>query len=704
MALLKLEKGQVLHKAGVDIVGTMEVLVKGKLKISTPTTSIVLDAGGFAGLVEKPGRKYGYTYEALEESAVYSYEYTSIADIPKIVRSNPKIAPLLAAQVVSSSSDVCDVYETEYEKALMEYEKVMADYADYPELCIKVGEVKRSFAEIEEVIPPEKSGRLPQWTVDFLRSLKENEEVLRKSLYPLSMEIDVGMIMTAVTAFNAISDAVQLIMEYRKILKKKTTAFEQTVQMMRIKLNEIENPGEDGKGQVVIENALSTILAYSGASPEASIRFEELVNRFKANDNRYDSSDDARALRRSLSNAFYEIYLPIFLKSLTDENLPLEIKLFFMFGFVDEELAGAKNTTILCNMARAYTPDPQGIVVTLYEWLKKVYFLEVDPSKNEFDQDWPTYLKEQKNSGNINGAQMDAMMNNPLKRVNFEIQNFFSLANRMTFGRVSSFVPVFDQQNVLRPLDMAYQTSAKVHGYFDMIRGIDYSVFCRQAVYSNPEIGITQLYYDDDITPFMILMPNIGSRAGLWQEINGKNRRTRARMMVSIFNTENTEDAMIRLFGEFRWEMCKTVQGVHWNDVTDPSLTSMYCDYLQFFKKNPSLSQECKEKLRTDLKKFNNNYRNVFTQDYLYYIKYESSGSPRLNKVAREILFTFCPFSKEIRENKIGDNPQYADLLNHYNARIGNTAKPVLNAISRLKRDEIPVPPELTRQIEHLEK
>jgi hypothetical protein len=198
-------------------------------------------------------------------------------------------------------------------------------------------------------------------------------------------------------------------------------------------------------------------------------------------------------------------------------------------------------------------------------------------------------------------------------------------------------------------------------------------------------------------------MPNAGSRASLWQEIEGKNRRTPARMIVSIFNTENTEECMIKLFGEFRWEMCKTEQGVHWNDVTDPSLTSMYCDYLQFYKKNPALSSDNKEKLRTDLKKFSNNYKNVFIADYLAYIKFEAASSPRLNKVAREILFTFCPFAKELRE-KIGDNPQYAELISHYNSSIGNQGKPIVNMIHKLQKEEIPIPDELTKQLEHLKK
>ena len=704
MALIKLEKGQILHKAGTDIVSTVEVLVKGSLKVSNPFSSITLGVGSFVGIVEHPGKPYNYTIEALEESAVYSYPYESLDDIPKVVKSNPKIAPILAAQSTESAAIVCAVYDQQFDDALKEYEQIMADYADYPNLCIKVGEVAKEFPEIDEIIPPERSKKIRQWSLDFVNSLKENDAVLKKVLYPVSVDIATGMVMSTFNIYNTISEEVVVLNEYRRTLKKKTANFASTMKMIRAKLSDQERAASgDGEATVTVVNALATILAYSGVNGEIAAKFEEQIAEFKANENRYDSSDEARALRRSIGTTFYEVYLPAFMKSLTDDNIPIEVKMFFMFGFVDEELASDKYTGILYNMAKAYTPDPNGNVLTIYEWLKKIFMLEVEPSRNEFDQDWPTYLREQKTSGSINEAQMEAMYGNPQKRLEFEMHNLFALGNRMTFGRISSFVPVFDTQNVLRPLDMAYLTAAKVNGYFDMIRGIDYGVFCRQAVYSNTEIGITQLFYDDDITPYMILMPNVGSRASLWQEIDGKNRRTKARMVVSIFNTENTEEAMIKLFGEFRWEMCKTAQGVHWNDVTDPSLTSMYCDYLQFFKKNSSLSSENKEKLKTDLKKYSNNYKNVFIADYLSYIKFESAGSPRLNKVSREILFTFCPFSKEIRE-KIGDNPQYTELINHYQAHIGNLAKPIQNMMHKLNKEGIDIPKELTYQLEHLKK
>jgi hypothetical protein len=704
MGLIKLEKGQILHKAGKDIVSTVEVLVKGSLKISNPYSSITAGVGTFIGIVEHPGKPYNYTIEAIEESSVYSYPYESIEDIPKIVRSNPKIAPILAAQSTDTAARICAVYDQQFDEVIKEYEQLMADYTDYPNLCIKVGEVVKEFPELEAIIPPERINNIPKWAIDFINSLKENEELMKKNLYPINVEIAIGMIMSTFNIYNTISDEVVLLNEYRKTLKKRTTAFNTTMTAIKTKLAELEKAENgEGDGEVRVVNALATILSYSGVSGEVSGWFEDLIAQFKANENRYDSSDEARLLRKNIQSTFYDIYLPAFMRSLTDDNIPIEVKMFFMFGFVDEELAGEKNTTILYNMAKSYTPDPEGNIFTVYEWLKMIFMQEAEPSKNEFDQDWPTYLRDQKNSGTITEERMEAMLNNPQKKLDFELRNLFALGNRMTFGRVTSFVPVFDAQNVLRPLDMAYITAAKINEYYEKIRSIDYSVFCRQAVYSNPEIGITQVYYDEDITPIMILMPNVGSRAALWQDIDGKNRRTRARMLVSIFNTENTEEALIKLFGEFRWEMCKTVQGVHWNDVTDPSLTSMYCDYLQFFKKNSALSADNKEKLKTDLKKFSNNFKHVFIADYLSYIKYESAGSPRLNKVAREILFTFCPFSKEIRE-KLSDNPQYSELINHHNARIGNIAKPISNLIHRLTKEGIHVPAQIAGQLEYLQK
>ena len=160
---------------------------------------------------------------------------------------------------------------------------------------------------------------------------------------------------------------------------------------------------------------------------------------------------------------------------------------------------------------------------------------------------------------------------------------------------------------------------------------------------------------------------------------------------------------MVKLCGEFRWEMCKTEQGVHWNDVTDPSLTSMFCDYLQFYKKNSTLSTDMKDKLKLLLKKNNNNYKNVFVSEYINYIKFEANASPRLNKVSREILFTFCTFSKEVRD-KLSDNPQYGELIKKHQARIAGASRPLTNTIKKLQTEGLEVPEVLKQQYEYYKK
>ena len=133
-------------------------------------------------------------------------------------------------------------------------------------------------------------------------------------------------------------------------------------------------------------------------------------------------------------------------------------------------------------------------------------------------------------------------MNSLIDRLKFEVKNLFATANRITFGRITTFVPVFDKENVIKPLEQAFLSAKRVEGELQRIRSIDFRPFYRQSVVSLPEVGLNSFYLDEEILPYIILMPNIGSRASLWQEIDSHKRTTPARMVISIFHTENVED------------------------------------------------------------------------------------------------------------------------------------------------------------------
>ena len=173
-------------------------------------------------------------------------------------------------------------------------------------------------------------------------------------------------------------------------------------------------------------------------------------------------------------------------------------------------------------------------------------------------------------------------------------------------------------------------------------------------------------------------------------------------MLLPVVFTEEPDNCILRLAAEFRWEMCKTIQGGHWNDVSDPSLTALYCDYLQFYKKNRQLSEDNKEKVKTTLKKYSNDYKSVFIGDYTTYVNFEAKESPRLNKVAREIMFTFCPFPKALRE-KLADNPQYRELIKKYDTQLGGKLRPLSGLINKLRKDNIEVPEEILAQYQAMQ-
>lgn len=143
---------------------------------------------------------------------------------------------------------------------------------------------------------------------------------------------------------------------------------------------------------------------------------------------------------------------------------------------------------------------------------------------------------------------------------------------------------------------------------------------------------------------------------------------------------------MITIIGRFRWELCKSVMGTAWNNVIIPSLTAEYSDYIQFYRKNRDLSAEKKETLKNQIARCRNNTREVFISDYILWIKYESNGSIRLNKVARQILATYCPFSKELRA-KVANQPIYEEAMRKFNITHQKKAHEMVTRLRALERN-----------------
>lgn len=186
----------------------------------------------------------------------------------------------------------------------------------------------------------------------------------------------------------------------------------------------------------------------------------------------------------------------------------------------------------------------------------------------------------------------------------------------------------------------------------------------------------------------------------MWQETAGIKRDTSARFMFPVFTAVDIDDMMIETLGRYRWEICRKIQGVHWNDIREKSLTAEYCDYLQFYRKNHELSTEAKEKVKSALLRGRNNYREVFVKDYQNWIKFEAKGSYRLNKIARDILIVYCPFSKSIRED-LKSNPMYQNAMHKLAVENAKKIQRIRGVYDKYQKSGGTITPELAENLDY---
>ena len=189
----------------------------------------------------------------------------------------------------------------------------------------------------------------------------------------------------------------------------------------------------------------------------------------------------------------------------------------------------------------------------------------------------------------------------------------------------------------------------------------------------------------------------------MWQDIENKKRASSGRFCLPMIHEGSLMDTMIQVIGRYRWEVCRTVQGISWNDIRNKCLTSEYSDYLQFYRKNKELSEEKKEKVKQQLVKARNSTKECFVIDYENWIKYESKASIRLNKVVRDILAAHCPFSKDIRLQLV-NRPVYNEALARYEKHVAARARVLEAKVLAISKKTNDVPKELLDTITYYSK
>lgn len=758
MATQSVPAGQIIYQSGQPL-NNLLLIVSGEVKLLFPGGELLLEKGDVIGLLEIDYDTHCFTYEAAADTSLISYPYSNDKPIGNLFASSEDLTNLFAISMFKQVCALLDHYEMVKYACSNLYQSLLDNYDEYLALCTRYKVSPKALPDLENIEPLvlESEDDIEDWLNNYYTSIRKaisgkvpafltkNPWILSGIMTKASQDVqntlsvfqmlsdyqaDVSVLLLNENHLDffdlytslffrigstsqdstALSAAIsKLLIQLESTGSIDSVLLKERVTEYKAKLQRLEETGSleeettaSAQDMASLSNSLDTILDYSGCDSEVTSKFKKLLNDYKKLIDKNATDDKCRRLRMELTKLFYQIYEHAFFASLEDRQISDVLMMFFLFGYMDEELAGMENALYLRSLVHNIPSDPERGIYTVYDWFHAIYHGRKEPCRNEFDSDYTAYIHEMKVTGKITEAKERALLQDQKGKTAFEIENMFPLVNRMTFGRISTFCPVFSEHNVLKELPKSLVTSDSVIRCFDTIRSMDYSAYCREVIFTSPALGIGKEMVQVEVIPDVILMPNVGVRGVMWQEIEGRRRTTPARMMVSVFQMEDLETILVRLTGEFRWEMCRRIQGARWNDMSERSLTSEYCDYIQFYRKNRDLSPEAKDKIKSALQKAKNSYKEMFVRDYISFILYEGKGSPRLNKVSRGILFTYCPFSKAIRE-ALTSNPLYREILERYKVKNVQKLHHLENIEQKLKNTRANIPDELVRQRAFLE-
>ena len=590
------------------------------------------------------------------------------------------------------SDDVPDFYVEEYYATMR---KIIAEAATAIPAGFVYGFLAKSREDINHMLA------LSDKYAECLRTYSEhllNEDQL--DIYDIYCDIflraqnngaTVGSIDSAITA---IVDKMRTIPQInQQLMAKRVFEFRSKTAQARQK-GPISK--EDAAIREELTNSLGIILTYADTVDTTASEFTTLLEQFKKAPDRNSTDKQTDAIRRQITKMFYILYSEVIQVSLKQDKVPTIIKMFLNFGYMDPALCGFDNAVELYKITENYHGLKEEGIYTFYEWIREIYEGRKQPSRNEFEQDYVAYIRNLKRERKIDKDTETRMLDDNMGKVMYELQNVFPQVNKVTFGRIFSYCPILMEENILKSFDDSLMTPRKILDTFRKILAIDYSAFYHEILFEDTKAGLKESV-QIDIRPDVILMPNAGTKGILWQEIEGMYRTTPGRMMISTIHTENIDKTFVRMTGEFRWEMCKRTMGARWNDFASHSLTSDYCSYAQFFNKNRDLSFDAKEKIKELLKRCKNNYKEMFVRDYIVFVQNESTGSSRLNKVVRGILFQYCPFTKEICQNLQG-NGAFIDYLDKYRIRKSQYLHHLNQVLLKYQNLGKPVPEEISSQ------
>lgn len=729
------------------------VIANGSVAMSMPGIKLTLSKGDVIGACEFGFDARFINYMATEDTTVLNYP---LNDMSLLLSKQGDFSTFLFKSCIKQLIGMLEQYKINLEDASKIYDYTLDVYAQYRDFCVDFGmtphtleglEAIREFtpdAEVNEhlsgyyteVTRLVKDGKSvsPEFMECFIQKISKDARMIAlgsKKVFAYLAELGRLLLDEPGTDIFGMLTEVYFLCSNREELKEKigetilgieeflnyksfinpNRYIERTGNFERRRERELASGSrndEELEVQKLLGDSVEKILVYSELDSDDCEKIRTYLDEYKRLEDFNSSEDSARYLRNGLTAAFYKLYEAVAINCLkdyaeSDEMPDKHIMMFLEFGYIDPELCTPADLVFLYKKAGSGYSSPNTGIYTFYEWLKAIYCGKKMPLKSELDVDYENFVHEKKVKNQISANEEQEELNDSVAKVRYEIRNMFQSANKVTNGRISLFCPVFSSMGVYKKLKDIILGAGIVRDSIDTIRNVDYRIFYREVLFRDDSLGIQSEFLNKEILPDVVLMPNAGSRGLMWQEIQGRSRSTPAVMMLPVFDQEDIKVQLLRMCGEYRWEMCKRIQGARWNDVTDASLTSEYFDYAQFYKKNHNLSQDAKERIRTAMQRAKNSYKELFIFDYVIWVLYESEASPRLNKVVRGILSRYCPFKSGTRK-MLASNPNFSEFMERFEIKNNQRIHRIDLIIQKLTHTGISVPDEIKREREFLTK
>ncbi len=697
MIVIEQKKNEHFVKKG-DKLTEVNIILNGKVRMVSENDEFTLEKGAVIGLMDCSTGRHSCDYVALEDTLLVTYTYETRNDLYSIFEEQPQyMYAFLHASLVKTEMLFSRYRQLEGLSREL-YLFAMKQVRELSYICKKNNIEVDNKGQIQKIAALKLENPVLQWQMDYSKALANQSPELMKQFFAQQKELAVGEIFSSSVLMNK---AISGIDDMNQYIQQNTSIFvndqkEDLLSMWfelakKLAMLKVDNAGVEGyvkelqniileKGLLTeekvkerfsefwkfdfeaLENDVAEIEKVEATSDEEVDYFEEPTDveyfEYILSYAGYDEQRKEEIRNSNIDDVFYEIYERAFFNSIKADKPSNLIMLFFIFGVVDPKLVDEQTMDDLTTLVAHIRDDKSSNVFTLYQWLIEIYEGRRETSKNEFGLDYFASLRELRKANRITEEDERIYKLDRERMVKFEIENLFKVGNKITSGRYTEFSPVLNKTYITRIPQQMWISPEKIQAAFDKILKVDYSCFYREVLFYDEKVENGRFFIQKEVLPDMILFPNVGNNIIMWQENVGSDRETPARFLSPILSVMNLDDSLLENVGRYRWEMCRKLQGVRWNDISEHSLTSEYYDYIQYYKKNRNISAPVKEKIKNAIARYKGNCREIFTIDYINWVKYESQGNFRVNKVVRNIFSKYIPFRSEIRY-KLMENPLY---------------------------------------------